>query len=170
MDWYKFSKSTLVPFYGNHTRALTFYECLADNRLPGADFCAAVQRFKKVHAQLPQALADTHTHTHSHTHTHTQVHAQLPQALAELENRVEDSRPLTQHLTSVKNRMLSLLPPATEDLTAPPDARALADARAEHWAAQQRLASAREEVDWRWGHARLKEGLRLRARCVSSSS
>ena len=92
------------------------------------------------------------------------VHAQLPQALAELENRVEDSRPLTQHLTSVKTRMLSLLPLATEELTAPTDARALVDARAEHLAAQQRLASAREEVDLRWGHARLKEGLRLRAR------
>eukprot|EP00802_Teleaulax_amphioxeia_P010037 Tamp_10062.p1 GENE.Tamp_10062~~Tamp_10062.p1 ORF type:complete len:481 (+),score=139.89 Tamp_10062:1-1443(+) len=107
-----------------------------DPRWVGNDFAAALKRFVKLHDQLPQALA-------------------------ELENRVEDSRPLTQHLSSIKNRILALLPPAMGELSALPDARGV---RNEHEAAQLQLASAREEVDTRWGHARLQEGLLLRAR------
>ena len=75
----------------------------------GTDFCKSVEHFKKVHAQLPQALS-------------------------ELENRVEDSRPLTQHLDSVKARILSLLPSDKSQLAAPLDGHRIIS---EHESAQQ---------------------------------
>ena len=102
----------------------------------GSEFCCAVEQFKKMHAQLPQALAD-------------------------LEKRAEDSRPMTQHLDAIKSRMLSLLPSDASGLTAQPSAQRV---QRDHQAAESQFAAAQAEAEASWGQVLLQRGLELRAR------
>lgn len=102
----------------------------------GADFCRAVEQFKKVHAQLPQALAD-------------------------LENRVEDSRPMTQQLEATKSRLLGLLPSDASELVAQPSAQRV---HGEHEAAHSQHASAKAEAEACWRRPLLRRGLELRTK------
>ena len=89
------------------------------------------------------------------------MHAQLPQALADLENRVEDSRPMTQELEATKSRLLGLLPSDASELAAQPSAQRV---QGEHEAAQSQHASAKAEAEACWRRPLLRRGLELRAK------